>query len=90
MWAIAIYAWPGQPADPVNQFSGVKWILAADWMPFQRKTFVTPGFPGFVSGHSTFSRSAAEVLTAIAGSPFFPGGLAIHDSPANASLAFEK
>jgi hypothetical protein len=88
--AIAIKSWPGQPADPVNQYSGVKWILAADWMPFQKKSFVTPGFPGYVSGHSTFSRSAAEVLTAITGSPFFPGGLAVHNAPANTSLAFEK
>jgi hypothetical protein len=28
-----------------------------------------------VSGHSTFSRAAAEVLTAFTGSEFFPGGL---------------
>ncbi len=28
-----------------------------------------------VSGHSTFSRSAAEVLAGITGSPYFPGGL---------------
>ena len=31
-------------------------------------------FPGFVSGHSTFSRAAAEVLAAYTGSPYFPGG----------------
>jgi hypothetical protein len=36
---------------------------------------VTPAFPGYVSGHSTFSRAAAEVLTAFTGDPFFPGGL---------------
>jgi hypothetical protein len=28
-----------------------------------------------VSGHSTFSRAAAEVLTAFTGSSYFPGGL---------------
>ncbi len=28
-----------------------------------------------MSGHSTFSRAAAEVLTAFTGSPYFPGGL---------------
>ena len=44
-------------------------------MPYQKPTFVTPAFPGFVSGHSTFSRAAAEVLTALTGSAFFPGGL---------------
>jgi hypothetical protein len=36
---------------------------------------VTPSFQGYISGHSTFSRAAAEVLTAITGSEYFPGGL---------------
>jgi membrane-associated phospholipid phosphatase len=44
-------------------------------VPYQRPTFVTPAFPGFVSGHSTFSRAAAEVLAGYTGSPYFPGGL---------------
>lgn len=87
--AVAIHTWPGQPANPAT-YSGVKWILAANWMPYQKKTFVTPGFPGYISGHSTFSRSAAEVLAGITGSPFFPGGMAVHDAPANVSLTFEK
>ena len=38
------------------------WILGIDWVPYQRDTFVTPPFAGYVSGHSTFSRSAAEVM----------------------------
>jgi hypothetical protein len=46
-----------------------------DWIPYQRATFVTPAFAGFVSGHSTFSRASAEVLTAITGSEYFPGGI---------------
>ena len=33
-----------------------------------------PPFPGYVSGHSTFSRAAAEVMTAFTGSEYFPGG----------------
>ena len=45
------------------------------WVPYQRTNFVTPAFPGYPSGHSTFSRSAAEVLTAMTGSEFFPGGI---------------
>ena len=52
------------------------WIRAVDWVPYQRPTFVTPAFAGYVSGHSTFSRAAAEVLTAFTGSQYFPGGLA--------------
>lgn len=31
------------------------------WQPFQPVTFVTPPFPGYVSGHATFSAAAAEV-----------------------------
>jgi hypothetical protein len=73
---IAVRTWTGPPADPTTETSGVGWIRAVDWVPYQRPTFVTPSFPGFVSGHSTFSRAAAEVLTGITGSEFFPGGLA--------------
>jgi len=85
--AIVIFAWPGQPADPATQYSGVRWMLAANWFPYQKKTFVTPAFPGYISGHSTFSRAAAEVLVAFTGSPFFPGGLG---SYTNSSLSFER
>jgi hypothetical protein len=55
--------------------SGVGWQPAETWVPYQLPTFVTPAFAGYVSGHSTFSRSAAEVLTAFTGSSYFPGGL---------------
>lgn len=72
---IAVLAWRGFPEDPATETSGVGWIRAVDWVPYQRSTFVTPAFAGYVSGHSTFSRAAAELLTAFTGSPFFPGGL---------------
>jgi hypothetical protein len=72
---IAIRAWLGNPEDPATQTAGVGWILAVDWVPYQLATFVTPAFAGYVSGHSTFSRAAAEVMTAFTGSPYFPGGL---------------
>jgi hypothetical protein len=70
-----VRAWAGFPKDPATTASGVRWIRAVDWVPYQRPTFVTPAFAGYVSGHSTFSRAAAEVLTAFTGSSFFPGGL---------------
>jgi len=85
--AIAIFSWPGQPADPTTQYGGARWITATNWLPYQKSTFVTPAFPGYISGHSTFSRAAAEVLAAITGSPFFPGGLGTYKRTA---LAFEK
>lgn len=47
---------------------GTEWIDGADWHPYQSSTFVTPPFAEFTSGHSTFSRASAEVLTAFTGS----------------------
>ena len=79
---IAILAWLGNPIDPSREHSGVGWIRAVDWLPYQRPTFVTPAFAGYVSGHSTFSRAAAEVLAAFTGSPYFPGGLLEWSFPA--------
>ncbi|CAN5729483.1 hypothetical protein BH23CHL8_BH23CHL8_04420 [soil metagenome] len=72
---IAILAWQGNPKDPEAETSGVGWIRAVEWVPFQLATFVTPAFAGYVSGHSTFSRAAAEVLTAMTGSEYVPAGL---------------
>jgi hypothetical protein len=71
---LAIRTWRGPPKDPTAD-GGVGWILGERWVPYQKATFVTPAFPGFVSGHSTFSRAAAEVLAAETGSPYFPGGV---------------
>jgi PAP2 superfamily len=72
---VVIDAWRGFPKDPRTETSGVGWIRAVDWVPYQRATFVTPAFAGYPSGHSTFSRAAAEVLTAFTGSEYFPGGI---------------
>lgn len=87
--SIVLNTWPGQPPNPTNSYSGVRWISAWTWLPFQKKTFVTPSFPGYISGHSTFSRAAAEVLAAATGSPFFPGGLATFTAQGNKFLSFE-
>ena len=85
---MAIRSWAGMPDDPETQVGGVDWILAVDWIPYQKPTFVTPSFAGYVSGHSAFSRAAAEVLTGFTGSEYFPGGLGEWVIPAGA-LEFE-
>ena len=85
---IAIRAWAGNPADPKTQVGGVRWILATQWVPYQLPTFVTPSFPGYISGHSTFSRAAAEVLVGFTGSEYFPGGMSGYTIKAG-SLKFE-
>ncbi len=84
---IAIRSWLGEPASP-TEAGGVGWIRADKWEPYQQSTFVTPAFAGYVSGHSTFSRAAAEVLTAFTGSPYFPGGMGTH-TVAPGALEFE-
>jgi hypothetical protein len=86
---VAIRAWAGTPADPKTQLGGVRWILATTWVPYQLPTFVTPAFPGYASGHSSFSRAAAEVLTGFTGSEYFPGGVSGYTIKAG-SLKFEK
>ena len=38
------------------------------WIPYQELNFVTPPFPDFVSGHSTFSGSSAKLFCYLLGS----------------------
>jgi hypothetical protein len=85
---VAVFTWQGNPEDRESEVGGVGWIRAAEWVPYQQTTFVTPAFAAYVSGHSTFSRAAAELLTNFTGSPYFPGGLGEWTIPAD-SLEFE-
>ena len=85
---IAVYSWLGKPEEGTD-YTGVDWILGIDWVPYQRDTFVTPPFAGYISGHSTFSRSAAEVMALFTGSEYFPGGLGEFVASANEFLVFE-
>ncbi|APY08943.1 hypothetical protein BWZ20_11845 [Winogradskyella sp. J14-2] len=89
---IKLYTWKGHDfiGDTETDQAGVGWILAEDWYPYQRPTFVTPPFAGYVSGHSTFSRTASELMTMITGSEFFPGGLGEFVAKANEFLEFEE
>ncbi|MCB9690473.1 MAG: hypothetical protein H6736_01540 [Alphaproteobacteria bacterium] len=43
-----------------------------------------------MSGHSTFSRAAAEALARYTGSPWFPGGLGEFCAPQDGYLVFEN
>ena len=60
-----------------------------NWFPYQRPTFVSPNFGGYISGHSTFSRAAAEVLAYMTGDEYFPGGMGEFEAPMNEFLVFE-
>lgn len=89
---IKIYGWKGPDYinNPATDKAGVDWILAENWWPYQRPSFVTPPFAGYVSGHSTYSRAAAELMTAMTGSRYFPGGMSEFDVVANEFLVFEQ
>jgi hypothetical protein len=89
---IKLYTWRGHRFinDPEVEYAGVDWILAENWMPYQRPSFVTPPFAGYVSGHSTYSRAAAEVMTLLTGDEYFPGGVGEFLARKNEFLVFEE
>ncbi|MFK7836339.1 MAG: DUF6851 domain-containing protein [Sulfitobacter sp.] len=53
---------------------GTQTILGQDWQPYQESTFVTPPFPEYTSGHSSFSMAAAHTISAYVGSDTFFDG----------------
>ncbi|MFY0600682.1 MAG: VCBS repeat-containing protein [Cyclobacteriaceae bacterium] len=89
---IKVFAWKGHSSivNTSTDQAGVGWILAENWWPYQRPSFVTPPFAGFVSGHSTYSRAAAEVMTLLTGSEYFPGGMGEFVAKKNEFLVFEE
>ncbi len=89
---VKLYTWLGTKAigDPATDRAGVGWIRAKDWLSYQRPTFVSPPFGGYLSGHSAYSRAAAEVLTALTGDPYFPGGIGSFECKKNEFLVFEE
>ena len=90
---IKVKAWKGYSfiANPSTDVAGVGWILADNWTAYQRSTFVTPPFAGYLSGHSTYSSAGAEVMEKLTGSKFFPGGMGEYIVPSNTGyLGFEN
>lgn len=72
---IAAWGGPGQ---------GTVKLLGQNWMPYQLPNFITPPFPEFVSGHSTFSAASAEVLRSFTGSDSY--GDSVTFAPASAKF----
>lgn len=52
-------------------------IKGENWIPYQPASFITPPFPEYVSGHSTFSAAGAQVLKMFTGSDNFGDGVTI-------------
>jgi hypothetical protein len=65
-----IYAWGGPGRGTVK-------MMGESWRPYQPANVVTPAFPEFISGHSTFSAASAEVLRRFTGSDRFGGSATI-------------
>lgn len=86
-----LYTWrgPDHIENASTDYAGVGWILAENWWPYQRPSFVTPPFSGYISGHSTYSSTAAQVMEEMTGSAFFPGGMSNFYAPQNEFLEFE-
>ena len=61
-----VLAWAGP-------YQGTQWIDGANWEPYQAITVVTPPFPEYLSGHSIFSATGAEILKRFTGSDAFGG-----------------
>jgi hypothetical protein len=59
-----IQAWGGIGQGTVAMDGG-------QWMPYQEARVVTPPFPEYVSGHSTFSAAGASILQQFTGSSAF-------------------
>lgn len=85
---IKVFSWRGPVAG--TGVDGAGWLLGENWWTYQTSTFVTPPFPGYYSGHSTYSRTGAEILTRITGDEYFPGGMAEFHAEASTYLAADS
>ena len=61
---LPVLAWGG-PGRPIETIDGGK------WSPYNPGSNLTPAFPGYVSGHSTFSAASATILRSFTGSDNF-------------------
>ena len=72
-----IRAWGGPGVGTVS-------VLGENFGTYQSATFITPSFPEYLSGHSTFSAAAAEVLKRFTGSDNF--GLTVNFAKGSSTL----
>lgn len=71
-WTLVRYYYKGQKVRGWGGIGkGVIELPAEDWHPYSPLSFITPPFPGYVSGHSTVSAAAAKTLELFTGSDNF-------------------
>jgi hypothetical protein len=61
----------------LGPYKGYGLVDGSQWRPYQSPSVVTPAFPEYTSGHSTFSGAARITLTAFTGSDSFGGQITI-------------
>jgi hypothetical protein len=84
------YLFQGQPVRAWGgPGQGTQLIRGEDWFPYQTRSFPTPPFPEYSSGHSNFSAAGAEILRLFTGSDRFGAAatLAAGSSPVEPGLA---
>ena len=68
----------GKPVTSwLGPYKGYGTVAGEQWIPYQSPNVVTPPFPEYVSGHSTFSSAAAAILAKFTGSDSFGAGVTI-------------
>ena len=71
-WTLVRYYYKGQKVRGWGGIGkGVIELPAEDWHPYSPLSFITPPFPGYVSGHSTVSAAGAKTLELFTGSDNF-------------------
>jgi hypothetical protein len=58
-------------------YKGYGLVKGETWIPYQELHVVTPPFPEYVSGHSTFSAAGARVLSTFTGSDAFGASVTV-------------
>jgi hypothetical protein len=68
----------GRPVTSwLGPYQGYGTVAGEQWIPYQSPNVVTPPFPEYVSGHSTFSSAAATILAKFTGSDSFGAGVTV-------------
>jgi len=71
-WTLVRHYYAGQQLEGWRgPGKGVAPVQAQAWLPYSPSTFITPPFPGYVSGHSAVSAACAKVLELFTGSDTF-------------------
>jgi uncharacterized protein DUF6851/vanadium-dependent haloperoxidase-like protein len=61
----------------LGPYKGFGPIRGEDWLPYQEANVVTPPFPEYVSGHSTFSAAGARILATFTGADTFGASVTV-------------